>query len=73
MRGEGRRDPTVGRDEYIAELERRIDMQREQLIRMRRRSRVLLNLLERWSPRPMPGGGRGPGRVVCLFEDDVDS
>ncbi|MFO8059857.1 MAG: hypothetical protein R6U70_04280 [Bacillota bacterium] len=61
-------DLTVNIDEYVLSLERRIRLQQEQISRLRRRGRVLMNLLLDL------GAGRqqvrGEGKVLSLFGED---
>ncbi len=72
MPGERRHDPTVDTAEYICQLERRVQRQQRQLVRMRRRSRVLLNLIVAFDSRRRPPTARRRAPVLFPFEDDVD-
>ena len=66
------RDPSVSKDEYIGILERRIQVQQEQLVRLRRRGQVLLSLLAELGHGPLPRNTGERGRLICLFEEDAD-
>ena len=57
-------------EEYILSLERRIRTQQEQISRLRRRGRVLMNLLLELGLAREQVKGQGECRVLSLFGDD---
>ncbi len=60
-------------EEYVLSLERRIRTQQDQISRLRRRGRVLMNLLLELGVARRPVKREGGGRVLPFIAEDPTS
>lgn len=66
-------DRTMSTEDYVLSLERRLRNQREQICRLRRRGRVLMNLLLEMGVARKQFGSEDGGKVLSFFREDPTS